>query len=150
MDGSEDPPVYVDFDSQFKRWTKCAPTFSEHLYAWMWDFALVLNSQSVVQAQNQKLSPEAIAFLLDNFAAGPKTYGWPGHTQFRFSNGDKRILIWASENQADCWLKAGNEESLRELLLAIWECDRVGTSMWSNTEDLDSWLKSNKAEGGRR
>lgn len=33
LDGSDDPPVLVDFDTQFKTWTRCAGTFSEHLYA---------------------------------------------------------------------------------------------------------------------
>jgi hypothetical protein len=110
LDAIEDPPVYVDFDSQFKTWTKCAPTFSEHLYAWMWDWVLVLVRDLLIQAQNQPLSEAALSFLRRNFDIGPETYGWPGHTQYRFSKGDQRILIWASEGQADWWLTADREQ----------------------------------------
>jgi hypothetical protein len=98
LDGSDDPPVYVDLDSQFKTWTECAPTFSEHLYTCIWDYALVFTRDLIVQAQNHPVSATAISFLKDNFDVGPETYGWPGHTQYRFSKADQRILIWASED----------------------------------------------------
>ncbi len=32
-DGSDDPPVVVDVDTQFKSWIECASSFSRHLYA---------------------------------------------------------------------------------------------------------------------
>ena len=71
LDGTDDPPVYVDFDSQFRTWTKCAPTFSEHLYAWMWDYTLVLTKDLLVQAQNRPASGTALSFL----RACPKRVG---------------------------------------------------------------------------
>ena len=104
MGSGDDPPVYVDFDSQFREWTECTPTFSGHLYAWVWDYALVLTKDLLIQAQNQSVTEDAIGFLSQNFDRGPETHGWPGHTQYRFSRQDKRILIWASGGQADWWL----------------------------------------------
>ena len=140
LDGTNDPPVYVDVDSQFQKWTKCAPTFSEHLYAWMWDYALVLTKDLLVQAQNRPISDAALDFLKANFAVGPETYGWPGHTQYRYSNADQRILIWASEGQADWWLTADGEESLRRLIETVRHCDQVGQSLWSNSERAEALL----------
>jgi hypothetical protein len=140
IDGNDDPPVDVDVDSQFKIWTQCPPSFSGHLYAWMWDNALVLNRDLTIQAQNQPLTEAALTILSNKFEVGPETYGWPGHTQYRFSKGDQRILIWASEGQADWWLSADQEESLRELITTVWDCDQVGKSMWSHSERGQSLL----------
>ncbi len=140
MDGTDDPPVYVDFDSQFKTWTKCAPTFSEHLYAWMWDYAKVLTTDLLVQAQNKPLSETALGILRGNLDSGPETYGWPGHTQYRFSKGDQRLLIWASDDQADWWLTADREESLQVLIETVRHCDQVGQTLWSNSKRAASLL----------
>jgi hypothetical protein len=140
LDDTDDPPAYVDFDSQFKTWTKCAPTFSEHLYAWMWDYSKVLTKDLLIQAQNKALSETALAFLRGNFDVGPETYGWPGHTQYRFLNKDQRILVWASDNQADWWITADADESLQALIERVRHCDQVGQSMWSNSERAESLL----------
>jgi hypothetical protein len=141
MDGTDDPPVYVDVDSQFKTWTRCTPTFSGHLYAWMWDFAKVLRKNDLlVQAQNSPLSDRALAFLKGNFDVGPVTHGWPGRTQHRFSTGDQRILIWTGDSQADWWITADQEESLRALIQTIRHCDHVGQSLWSHSSRAESLL----------
>jgi hypothetical protein len=140
LDGTDDPPAYVDYDSQFKTWTQCAPTFSAHLYAWMWDYAKVLTGDLLIQAQNKPLSGTALRFLRGNFDAGPETYGWPGHTQYRFSKDDQRILIWASDDQADWWITADRDESLRALLEKVRHCDQVGQSLWSSSEHAESLL----------
>jgi hypothetical protein len=143
IDGSDDPPVEVDYDSQFEVWTQCAPKFSAHIYAWMWDFALVLMRKMLLQAQNFPLSETALGKLREQFDAGPVTHGWPGHTQYRFSEGDKRILIWASEGQADWWLTADSEDSLRDLIDKVWDIDQVGRSLWSHSECGRSLLPDN-------
>ncbi len=140
LDGTDDPPAYVDFDSQFKTWTRCSPTFSERLYAWIWDYAKVLTNDLLVQAQNKPLSETALSILRSNLDAGPETFGWPGHTQYRFSKGDQKLLIWASDDQADWWLTADREESLQALIEAVRQCDQVGQSLWSNSERAESLL----------
>ena len=140
IDGSDDPPVYVDNDWDSGTWTQCMPKFSEHLYAWMWDFSMVLIRGLLVQAQNQPVSDAAISFLRGSFNAAPETHGWPGHTQYRFYSGDKRILIWASDGQADWWLSAETEESLRYLVVQVGECDQVRQSLWSNSDRGEALL----------
>lgn len=133
LDETDDPPVYVDFDSQFKVWTRCATTFSGHLYAWMWDYAKVLTQDLLIQAQNKRLSKTALSFLRGNFEAGDETHGWPGHTQYRFSKSEQRILIWASDDQAHWWITADHEQPLKALNETVRHCDEVGESLWSNS-----------------
>ena len=140
MHDGDDPPAFVDVDTQFKTWTQCAPTFSEHLYAWMWDHAKVLTKDLLVQAQNKPLSDAALSFLRNNFDVGAETYGWPGHTQYRFSKNDQRILIWASDDQADWWITADREDSVSGLIETVRNCDEVGHSLWSHSERAELLL----------
>ena len=82
LDGSDDPPVVLDLDTQFKSWTKCASSFSQHIYASMWDYSQVLAQHGLLaQAQNTPLSEMALSFLSDHFESECVTYAWPGHTQ---------------------------------------------------------------------
>lgn len=50
MDGSDDPPVYVDVDTGGAEWFLQAPTFSAHVNACVWDYARVLNQPALVQS----------------------------------------------------------------------------------------------------
>ena len=52
-----------------------AATASEHLYAWMWDYAQLLTRDPLIQAQNKPISRAALEFLKRNFDVGPETYG---------------------------------------------------------------------------
>ncbi len=139
LDDADDPPVYVeDFNPQVTTLIQCTRTFSEHIYAWMWDWASVLPSQLLVQAQNAPLSQAAISFLEENFEVGPETYGWPGDRQLRFAREDQRLLIWAAKDQADWWLTADCAESLRDLVDKVRHCDDVGNSLWSASAQVES------------
>src|SRR5579871_1896501 len=60
LDGSDDPPVYVDVDSNGAQWNMQAPSFAAHLYACIWDYVFVFDQPCLVQAQNRSLSPEAV------------------------------------------------------------------------------------------
>jgi hypothetical protein len=142
LDGSDDPPVVVDVDTQFRHWQRCADTFSIHVFSWVWDYALVFGRDLLIQAQHEVLSESALMFLCQEFEQGPVTFGWPGHTQYRFLKDDQCLLIWASENQADWWLSAGKPESMKRLVHCIWDCDFVGKSLWSNTSVCDGILDS--------
>ncbi len=141
LDGSDDPAVLVDVDSQFKRWTRCADTFSEHVYSWIWDYALVLKQDRLVQAQNTPLSDQALKFLRSHFKTELMTRGWPANIQHRFYRSDQRILIWAGEDQADWWLTAGDNGSLIDLVRQIWDWDDVGKSLWSHHEPTQRLLR---------
>jgi hypothetical protein len=142
LDGGDDPPVVLDLDRQFKAWIKCASSFSQHIYAWMWDYSQVLaKDRLLVQAQNPPLSEMALSFLSEHFERECVTYGWPGHTQFRFYRGDQRILVWANSDQADWWLNAKTRESLESLVNLLTPLDSVGKAFWSNDGEGQAVLK---------
>jgi hypothetical protein len=144
LDGSADPPVVVDFDTQFKSWIRCAPSFSQHIYAWMWDYGVSLarlrSDDLLIQAQNRPLSMEALSFLNNQFEAELVTHGWPGHTQYRFFMGDQRILIWADRNQADWHLAAEDEASLERLVSLVSPVDALAEALWSHTAEGEALL----------
>ena len=94
LDGSADPPVFLDFDSAFNSPVKCADAFSQYLYSCVWDYSQVLAANSLLlQAQNSALSDEALESLCQSFDQECVTFGWPGERQFRFSRGDQRIQM---------------------------------------------------------
>jgi len=130
LDGSDDPPVYVDVDSDGKQWNVQAPTFSAYVYACVWDYALVMDKSALVQAQNEPLSEEAVGELRRLFREQPATFGWPGSTQHRFAGRDQAILIWAGGSQADWFVGAGDASSLESALRAVWNLDAVGQSLY--------------------
>jgi hypothetical protein len=111
------------------------------VHSCVWDYTFVLNRDHVVQAQNDPLSDEALAFLRGRFATGPRTHGWPGHDQYRFVGADQWILIWADDGQADWWLAAEDADSLICLIDDVWDADRVGQSLWSHTSAGEAILR---------
>ena len=64
LDGSDDPPVYVDVDSNGTEWQIQAPTFTAYVHACVWDYEMVLGEPALAQAQNESLSPEAVNLLV--------------------------------------------------------------------------------------
>ena len=134
LDGSDDPPVYVDVDSDGKQWNMQAPTFSAYAYACVWDYALVLDQPALVQAQNEPLSEEAVGELRRHFGELPPTSGWPGSTQHRFAGNQCAILIWAGKGQADWFVGARDAKSLEGFLRIVWNLDGVGPALYDCTE----------------
>ena len=134
LDGSDDPPVYVDVDSNGAQWNIQAPTFSAYVQACVWDYALVLDQPALVQAQNEPLSSDAINELSRSFSEQLRTFGWPGSTQHRFAGKDQAILIWSGDNQADWFVGARDEASLELALRAVWNLDGVGESFYDCSE----------------
>jgi hypothetical protein len=134
LDGPDDPPVYVDVDSNGAQWTMQAPTFSAYVYACVWDYVFVLDQPGLVQAQNKPLSPETVDQLRASFSEQPPTFGWPGNTQHRFAGKDQAILIWAGEDQADWFVGARDAKSLEKALRIVWNLDGVGQSLYDCSE----------------
>jgi hypothetical protein len=101
LDGSDDPPVIVDVDTQFRTWPRCVDSFSQHVYSWVWDYALVMgkpqSNEFFLETDQQRFTEDILSFLRDHFQAELVTYGWPGETQYRFSADDQRILIWVEQ-----------------------------------------------------
>jgi hypothetical protein len=130
LDGSDDPPVYVDVDSNGRDWHLQASTFSQYVRACVWDYKMVLSQPALVQAQNAPLSFEAIHELDQALHAGPRTFGWPGSTQYRFAGNDYALLIWSAASQADWFVGGRDEASLESVLRRTWHLDRVGESFY--------------------
>jgi hypothetical protein len=145
LDGSDDPPVVVDVDTQFRSWVPCANSFSEYVYSCVWDYALVMASSHsealLVQAQNGPLSNDTLHFLKTHFQTELVTYGWPGQTQYRFFDADQRILIWADEGQADWHLIADTAEALGRLVTLVAPLDSLRSALWSPAEEGEAVLK---------
>jgi hypothetical protein len=134
LDGSDDPPVYVDVDTDGAEWQPQAPTFSAYIYACVWDYVFVFDLAGLVQAQNEPLSTEALGQLRERFSEQPPTFGWPGSTQHRFVGKSQAILIWAGEDQADWFVGARDAKSLKSAVRTVWKVDDVGRSLYGCSE----------------
>lgn len=132
LDGSEDPPVFVDVDSNGTNWQRLAPTFSTYVYTCVWDYRLVFQRPGLVQAQNDPLSSETLEVLSRSFEQRPSTFGWPGSVQYRFAGPQKQgIIIWSQEGQSADWFVAAEEAvSLESVLRLVWNLDEVGKSFY--------------------
>jgi hypothetical protein len=145
LNGSDDPPVVVDYCTGFTECRPCANTFSDYVYSCVWDWGLVLN-HATIQAQNPPISDEALSFLRRDFTAELETNGWPGEIQYRFSSPDQRILVWAAKDQADWWLAGDSDDALCRLVRSLRDVDELGRSLWSSDAAGESVLR--RAGGG--
>jgi len=134
LDGSDDPPVYVDVDSGGAEWHLLATTFSAYVYSCVWDYKRVFQEPALVQAQNGPLSSSALGSLCASFGREVQTHGWPGSTQHRFTGNRQAILIWSAENQADWFVAASDTAGLEAALKQVWELDTVGESLYHGSE----------------
>ncbi len=131
LDGSEDPPVFVEVDSGGKEWQPQAPSFSAYVYSCVWDYRHVFGRPALVQAQNGTLSRAALDGLRAAFTEEFQTEGWPGDAQYRFTNGRAAILIWSAERQADWFIASSDAATLESALLVVWDLDTVGESLYA-------------------
>lgn len=154
LNDGDDPRVVVDYDTDFREPNPCTPSFSAFVHAGVWDTVPVWaragpgpDVDLCVMAQNDELSPDALAALRSMFEAGPLTHGFPGHTQYRFVAPGGRILIWAADGQADWHIVGGDEEALERIVEAVWHLDSVGKSLYAVTPDSKSILESVRSRG---
>lgn len=140
LDGSKDPPVVVDFDSQFTKWLDCSNQFSTHIYCRVWDHSFAMGRDCLVMANIEPVGNTTIEALSAAFEHEPTTHGWPGRTQYRFKREDESILIWASDEQADWFVSADSRLSLEQLLREVWHYDSFATAAYSNADDCQSLL----------
>jgi hypothetical protein len=148
LDGADDPPVVVEVDSIDNavspaevRWEPCAGSFSTFTYCRAWDHGQCLADISVgAQAQDRSLAPGDLALLRSHFSEGPRTYGHPGVTNYRFFTRNSAILIWDGEDdkcrggQADWWLMANTEEALLGLLRRVWDCGTLRETLYADDQ----------------
>jgi hypothetical protein len=134
LNGSDDPPVYVDVDTNGSQWEPLASSFSQYVYSCVWDYRLVFGQPGLVEAQNAALSPSARGTLGTLFEEEIRTHGWPGSTQYRFHRNGQAILIWDSPGQADWFVAAPTAEALESALVAVWNVDDVGAGLYDRSE----------------
>jgi len=126
LDGSQDPPVYVDVDSGGKNWQLLTSAFSEYVFSCVWDYRMIFFQPALVQAQNQPLTRSTVEALKHGFRQQVETRGWPGSTQFRFQSDRGAILIWASDDQADWFIASPDADTLEATLRSVWKFDLIG------------------------
>lgn len=134
LDGSDDPAVFVDVDTNGKHWNVLAQRFSDYVYSCVWDYKVVLQQPALVQAQNRALTEAAVEALTTTLKPEMVTHGWPGSTQFRFRGSHHGVLIWAADCQTDWFVGARDAVSLRAALAQIWQIDGVGESFYGCTD----------------
>ena len=146
FDGSDDPPVLVDVDSEVPR-GNCSPNTSRPTSSCVLDYHVVLRQPALVQAQNSPISSESLRDLAGLFDEGPRTSGWPGNTaQYRFAGSRLGVLIWSMEDQADWFGGAADATSLESALRLGWELDAVGESFYDCSKIGRDRLAKLKAE----
>lgn len=149
LDGSDDPPVYVDVDTAGLKWTVHARSFSEYIYAGIWDYRRVLERPALVMAQNAALSPECLAELRRMGTPMVQTSGWPGSHQYRIALSRADVLIWADTLQADWSIGADDPTALSDVLSRLWEMDRLGEQLYAGTPAGEAALRLVKTGGLR-
>jgi hypothetical protein len=75
-----------------------------------------------------------------------QTHGWPGSTQYRFTNGTAAILIWSSEEQADWFIAAPDAETLESAVMTVWDLDDVGKSLYDCSQIGKAVLEKTRAK----
>jgi len=145
LDGSDDPPVLVDVDTQFRTWTRCSDSFSKHVYSWVWDYSLVVGTSHsnnlLIETENLLFPEQTLDFLKNHFHAELVTYGWPGATQYRFFTEDQRILIWVDEGYANWFLAATSEDALTNLVSKLGPLNSLRSAMFSDTPAVQKVLE---------
>lgn len=145
IDGSDDPPVLVDVDTNGNQWNPFADTFSEYIYLGIWDYKRVFGQPALVQAQSRPLSSEAIAAMRSTHVQEVSTHGWPGGMQYRFEASNNAILIWSNTDQADWFAAASTANALKDLLQSIWTLDDVGGEFYGCSDEGENALKQIKS-----
>jgi hypothetical protein len=95
---------------------------------------MVFLRPALVQAQNRVLSDAALDGLNASFHQEIQTQGWPGSTQYRFTNERGAILIWASKQQADWFIGSSDANGLELTLRMIWNLDDVGVALYDTSK----------------
>ncbi len=114
-DEGDDPPVYINLDPPPNQWFFHAESFSTFVYTRVFDFWHWHDPHLFMSGGGDPLSGEILESLKRSFKEHPVTKGWSGDTQYRFSHGDQRIVIWDGPRQADWHFTADSSESVISL-----------------------------------
>jgi hypothetical protein len=115
LDGSDDPPVYVNFDPLPNVLFAYSSTFSEFTYVRIFDFDGWRDQERSLIEITEPVQDATMEWLANTFTREPRSLGWPASMTYRFSCQLGRIVIWQSEQQADWVLSARSARALSQL-----------------------------------
>jgi hypothetical protein len=105
------------------------------MYCRAWDHGHGLDAPSLsLAAQDKPLARRDLALLRASFTEGPRTFGFPGATNYRFFTADTALLIWAGIDGADWQLMASSEEALLKLVRTVSRCGTLTETLYSLDE----------------
>jgi hypothetical protein len=136
LDDGADPRVLIEVDSKPDAviWRLHAASFSDYVLTLAWD-GLAFGLPFGLAAQDSPLERHDLALLEREFEQRDRTWGWPGHTNYRFERGDQRVIVWDGEGQADWWLLAPTAEALAGLARTLWDCGGLASSLYAACRD---------------
>ncbi|MEO1668099.1 MAG: hypothetical protein AAFU54_25925 [Chloroflexota bacterium] len=150
LNRAEDPPVYVRWNDPDARWIPCSDSFSEFVFARVWDTA---NWFGGAQAQANKVSFTDLAYLEQNYTLVQTGGFFAGYRQvYRFEREDKRIWVGQSRlsDHSDWHINAETEDSIIECLRDIWHLNNLSESTYTygTNPSLQQKLNAPPTESG--
>lgn len=135
LDGTDDPEVLVRVATEppDDGWRHYVDRFSAFIYTRVWDWGHEFwGSMCCVQAQDEALAMADLALLRHRFTEGPRTYGWPGRVNYRFSGDDTRVLLWDdAESQCDWFLFGATPAALTQVVRHVWSCGTLAQTAYA-------------------
>ncbi len=123
LDGSEDPPVYVNVESPPDDLHLYSRTFSDFTYVRVFDHHGFWDEGRMSMDICDPLTADDLALLNDRFEVELTSEGWPSAVTHRFSSPLGRITIWSAPDQSDWVLSSDSPAALgalREQVQPIW------------------------------
>ncbi len=140
LDGSDDPVVFIEVDSGSPpKWQRMAETFTSWLKCQVED--KILLESAVVAAQAPPLTDDNLKLLQRNFEAGDETFAWPASRNYRFTNKQCRLLLWAGEDQCDWWISPAPGVDLSSALDELGRFSGLSKELYTLDGEHDKTLK---------
>jgi hypothetical protein len=162
VDEGPDPRVMVDKSPPDGSWITFAETFSDYAETLVWDLLMFGDRFGLghregappawhgVAAQSAPLTDAELAALTTAFEKRPRTYGWPAPTTYRFERPGQKVLIWASNDQADWWAFANTPKQLNDLIGDLWRFRDLAESLYGVTGVGEALLRGLRGHGSTR
>jgi len=124
LNGSDDPPVMINLDPPAdEAWRYCVDRFSTFIYCRVFDHIHWYDDLMYGEIYGP-LSEGDLAFLRDRFREEPTTLNRANSQTYRFSQGERRMIIWTMEDQSDWYVSSDTKDDLEELksiLQSVWD-----------------------------
>ncbi|RKZ51888.1 MAG: hypothetical protein DRR16_30955 [Candidatus Parabeggiatoa sp. nov. 3] len=133
LDGSDEPPVFLDRDSAPQIiWQYYANSFSEFIYHcfWYWNMALTKKTFQFRAHTDQRLNQHDFAFLEQHFKQENRiTPTYSTKVVYRFSQADQQIIVGLEDKNTHWELSANSPSSLFELADQVWHCNGLSAAL---------------------